>query len=167
MPSVADFYDTGPGPIICEPPIPANSTDGGMVSSVSDLDTFLRAIFTNQLVSPQSLDEMLDTNQFVRWRDGRSRDCCILWALIVLAQVLSSGSQGRGYGALRTHIFVSLAVLASTVFVAATPQSVAAAEAAIPSLWVVDDVARVTYNVGGWAQRVVWYAEHGNLIYRG
>ena len=64
VPSVADFYDTGPGPITCEPPIPANATDGGMVSSASDLDTFLRAIFTNQLVSPQSLDEMLDTNQF-------------------------------------------------------------------------------------------------------
>ncbi len=62
-----------------------------------------------------------------------------------------------------------MALVASTTFVVVTPQSAAAAEATIPSLWVVDDTVKMTYNVtlAGWAQRVVRHPEGRTFIYRG
>ncbi len=64
VPAVADFYDSGPGPITCGTPVWANATDGGMISNAQDLDTFFRAVFGGQLVSASSLAAMLETNEF-------------------------------------------------------------------------------------------------------
>lgn len=63
VPAVADFYDTGPGPITCTTPMWRDATDGGMISSADDLDTFFRALFEGRLVSPGSVSMMLDTNE--------------------------------------------------------------------------------------------------------
>lgn len=62
MAAVQDFFETGPGPLSdCEMewhggPAPV---DGSMVSTVDDLDTFYRALFGGDLVSPESLEAMM------------------------------------------------------------------------------------------------------------
>jgi D-alanyl-D-alanine carboxypeptidase len=60
VPAVADFFHSGPGPIECEtaPISGVTGTDGGMVSSVDDLDVFYRALFAGELVSDESLTAM-------------------------------------------------------------------------------------------------------------
>lgn len=63
VPAVADFYDTGPGPITCTTPVWEDATDAGLVSSFDDLETFFRALFDGRLVSRSSLSAMLDTNE--------------------------------------------------------------------------------------------------------
>lgn len=64
VPAVADFFDTGFGPIECEtaPVGGVTGTDSRMVSSVDDLDAFFRALFGGELVSEESLEEMTSEN---------------------------------------------------------------------------------------------------------
>lgn len=62
MAASQDFYDTGPGPLsVCQmEPAPGPApVDGFMVSSVTDLDTFYRALFGGDLVSAESLEAMM------------------------------------------------------------------------------------------------------------
>ncbi len=60
VPAVADFFDSGFGPIECEttPVGGVTGTDSRMVSSVDDLDAFFRALFEGNLVSEGSLEAM-------------------------------------------------------------------------------------------------------------
>jgi D-alanyl-D-alanine carboxypeptidase len=60
VPAVADFFDAGPGPIECDtaPISGVTGTDGGMVSSVDDLNVFYRALFAGELISDESLHAM-------------------------------------------------------------------------------------------------------------
>lgn len=64
VPAVADFFDTGPGPITCNTPMWPDATDGAMISSVDDLDRFMRALFDGNLVSADSLAEMIAVNEY-------------------------------------------------------------------------------------------------------
>lgn len=63
VPALADFYDTGPGPIECDTPMWPDATDGGMISSFDDLDRFWRALFAAELVSATTLGQMIDVNE--------------------------------------------------------------------------------------------------------
>lgn len=62
MPATQDYFEGGPGPLAecqMEPaPGPAR-VEGFMVSSVTDLDRFYRALFGGDLVSAQSLEAMM------------------------------------------------------------------------------------------------------------
>lgn len=63
VPALADFYDTGPGPIECGTPMWPDATDGGMISNFDDLDRFWRALFASELVSDATLSQMIDVNE--------------------------------------------------------------------------------------------------------
>ena len=60
VPAVADFFDTGFGPVECDtaPVGGVTGTDSRMISSVDDLDAFFRALFDGKLVSEDSLEAM-------------------------------------------------------------------------------------------------------------
>jgi D-alanyl-D-alanine carboxypeptidase len=62
VPAMADFYDTGPGPIECDTPMWPDATEGGMISNFDDLDRFWRALFGGELVGAATLSQMIDTN---------------------------------------------------------------------------------------------------------
>jgi len=63
VPAVADFYDTGPGPIECDTPVWPDDTAAGMISDFADLERFWRALFAGELVDAATLSEMLDANE--------------------------------------------------------------------------------------------------------
>ena len=60
VPAVADFFDTGFGPVECDtaPVGGVAGADSRMISNVDDLDAFFRALFGGKLVSPNSLEAM-------------------------------------------------------------------------------------------------------------
>ncbi len=62
MAAAQDFFDSGPGPVAdcrMEPAPGPAPVDGFMVSSVTDLDRFYRALFGGELVAGPSLDAMM------------------------------------------------------------------------------------------------------------